>query len=41
MEGFVLAGNGDMLSLARRLGFTVRTDPHDRTVAIVRLVLAT
>jgi L-amino acid N-acyltransferase YncA len=40
MEGFVLAGNGGMLNLARRLGFSVKTDPHDPTVAIVRLVLA-
>jgi GNAT superfamily N-acetyltransferase len=39
MEGFVLAGNAGMLDLARRLGFTVKTDPHDQTVAIVRLAL--
>jgi GNAT superfamily N-acetyltransferase len=41
MEGFVLAGNGGMLNLARRLGFTIKTDPRDPTVAIVRLALAT
>lgn len=40
MEGFVMVGNGNMLNLARRLGFTVRTDPHDPAVAIVRLILA-
>ena len=41
MEGFVLAGNTSMLNLARRLGFTVITDPHDPTVRIVRLDLTT
>ncbi len=40
MEGFVLAGNSGMLNLARRLGFTVTTDPDDATVKIVRLDLA-
>ncbi len=40
MEGFVLAGNRRMLDLARRLGFTVKTDPADATVMIVRLDLA-
>jgi L-amino acid N-acyltransferase YncA len=39
MEGFVLAGNSRMLDLARRLGFTVVTDPNDMTVKIVRLDL--
>jgi GNAT superfamily N-acetyltransferase len=39
MEGYVLAGNAGMLNLARRLGFSVSTDPHDATVAIVRLAL--
>jgi RimJ/RimL family protein N-acetyltransferase len=39
MDGFVLAGNGSMLNLARRLGFTVDTDPHDVMVKIVRLDL--
>jgi GNAT superfamily N-acetyltransferase len=39
MEGFVLASNTRMLDLARRLGFTVTTDPHDPTVMIVRLDL--
>ena len=36
MEGFVLAENTRMLALARRLGFTVQTDPDDATVMIVR-----
>ena len=39
MEGFVLSGNGGMLNLARRLGFSVKTDLRDPTVAIVRLAL--
>src|SRR5262249_27229800 len=39
MEGFVLAGNSRMFALARRLGFTVTTDPNDMTVKIVRLDL--
>jgi RimJ/RimL family protein N-acetyltransferase len=39
MEGFVLAGNSRMLGLARRLGFTVVTDPNDMMVKIVRLDL--
>jgi len=39
MEGFVLAENERMLALARRLGFTVQTDPGDATVRIVRLDL--
>ena len=41
MEGFVLAGNGGMLDLARRLGFSLRADPHDHAVTIVRLPLTT
>ena len=41
MEGFVLAQNNSMLNLARRLGFTVKQDPHDATVKIVRLDLTT
>jgi RimJ/RimL family protein N-acetyltransferase len=39
MEGFVLVDNAGMIDLARRLGFTVNSDPNDRTVAIVRLAL--
>jgi acetyltransferase len=39
MEGFVLAGNSRMVNLARRLGFTVETDPDDVMVKIVRLDL--
>ena len=39
MEGFVLAGNSRMLDLARRLGFTVVTNPNDMMVKIVRLDL--
>ena len=41
MEGFVLAENDRMLTLARRLGFTVQSDPHDATVMIVHLDLTT
>jgi RimJ/RimL family protein N-acetyltransferase len=41
MEGYVLAGNSAMLDLARRLGFTLRADPHDYAVTIVRLSLIT
>ena len=41
MEGFVLAENSGMLDLARRLGFTLRRDPHDQTVTIVDLALST
>ena len=40
MDGFVLGGNSAMLTLARRLGFTVRRDPRDQAVMIVRLALA-
>jgi acetyltransferase len=40
MEGFVLAANAPMLSLARRLGFAVAPDPEDRSVCVVRLPLA-
>jgi RimJ/RimL family protein N-acetyltransferase len=40
MEGFVLAGNTGMLTLARRLGFTVKPDPDDAMVKIVRLDLS-
>jgi GNAT superfamily N-acetyltransferase len=39
MEGFVLADNAGMIDLARRLRFSVSSDPHDRTLAIVRLAL--
>ena len=39
MEGFVLAGNTGVLTLARRLGFTVKPDPDDAMVKIVRLDL--
>src|SRR5262245_21071142 len=39
MEGFVQAGNSSMLNVARRLGFTVDTDPDDVMVKIVRLDL--
>jgi L-amino acid N-acyltransferase YncA len=41
MEGFVLAQNTSMLDLARRLGFTVVTDPHDATVKVIHLDLTT
>ena len=39
MEGFVLAENARMLALARRLGFTVQTDPDDATMMLVHLDL--
>jgi RimJ/RimL family protein N-acetyltransferase len=39
MEGYVLAVNQPMLRLARRLGFTVASDPEDGTVRICRLHL--
>ena len=32
MEGFVIASNGPMLALARRLGFRVEREPDDGTV---------
>ena len=40
MEGFVLASNGPMLGLARRLGFSLHADPRDPTVVVVALDLA-
>jgi len=40
MEGFVLASNGPMLGLARRLGFSLHADPHDSTVVVVSVDLA-
>jgi len=39
MEGFVLASNGPMLGLARRLGFRLHADPRDPTVIVVALDL--
>jgi RimJ/RimL family protein N-acetyltransferase len=39
MEGFVLTENQSMLRLARRLGFSIVTDPDDRAVRICRLQL--
>ena len=41
MEGFVLAGDRAMLGLARRLGLTVKSDPGDPKVKVVRLDLTT
>lgn len=40
MEGFVLASNGSMLGLARRLGFRLHADPRDPTVVVVALDLS-
>ena len=40
MEGFVLAMNQPMLRLARRLGFSIASDPEDGAVRICRLRLA-
>lgn len=39
MVGYVLAENGPMLNLARRLGFEVRRDPDDFSQCICRLDL--
>lgn len=39
MEGFVLAVNQSMLRLARRLGFSITSDPEDASVRICRLHL--
>lgn len=39
MEGFVLAQNQPMLRLARRLGFSVKSEPGDASVRICRLAL--
>jgi acetyltransferase len=40
MEGFVLGVNQPMLRLARRLGFSIASDPEDGAVRICRLRLA-
>jgi RimJ/RimL family protein N-acetyltransferase len=40
MDGYVLAMNQPMLRLARRLGFTITSDPEDGAVRICRLRLA-
>jgi len=40
MDGYVLAMNQPMLRLARRLGFSVASDPEDRAVCTCRLCLA-
>jgi acetyltransferase len=39
MEGFVLTQNQPMLRLARRLGFSVESDPDDASVRICRRAL--
>lgn len=39
MEGFVLAVNQPMLRLARRLGFSIASDPQDSSVRHCRLQL--
>jgi RimJ/RimL family protein N-acetyltransferase len=39
MEGFVLAVNQPMLRLARRLGFSITSDPDDSSVRLLRLPL--
>lgn len=39
MEGFVLTANQSMLGLARRLGFTITSDPDDPALRICRLRL--
>jgi acetyltransferase len=40
MEGYVLAQNRPMLSLAKRLGFSVAPDPEDSSARICHLHLA-
>jgi len=40
MDGYVLAMNQPMLRLARRLGFSIASDPEDGAVRICRLRLA-
>jgi RimJ/RimL family protein N-acetyltransferase len=39
MEGYVLASNEPMLRLARRLGFSIESDPEDGSVRWCRLSL--
>jgi acetyltransferase len=39
MEGFVLTQNQPMLRLAKRLGFSIRSEPGDASVRICRLTL--
>jgi acetyltransferase len=39
MEGYVLTQNQPMLRLARRLGFSVKSEPGDASVRICRLTL--
>lgn len=39
MEGFVLAENTSMLRLARRLGFSIASDPDDRSLCVCVLPL--
>lgn len=39
MEGSVMAGNAPMLALARKLKFTVHSDPEDATVVRVERML--
>jgi len=38
-EGQVLRENTTMLNVCRRLGFAIRTDPHDPDIKIVKLAL--
>lgn len=40
MEGFVLAANEPMLSLAKRVGFSVAAHPDDHAIRVCRLHLA-
>jgi acetyltransferase len=39
IEGQVLRENTTMLNVCRRLGFAIRTDPHDPDIKIVKLAL--
>jgi acetyltransferase len=39
MEGFVLTENQPMLRLARRLGFSITSEPGDASVRFCRMML--
>ena len=41
MDGYVLASNGRMLALARRIGFTAVKNLDDPTVRVIRRDLTT
>jgi acetyltransferase len=41
VEGQVLRENTTMLAMCRRLGFQIRSDPHDADIKVVTLPIAT